>query len=500
MMLLPVPLDLFSKKALAASGTSGKRQHLITMIDFGGWDTTWYYNFVDPAIWNSGRNDGNTGLNAETVAQKRYTTSPRSFAGQPLAPGMQFWTDTDLSRTMIWKAGAKIAEHGFNQFMYGGGTSNYAVSYSSLISAYQAQTRGQSTLHYVKLALGPRDIFTSPGMMTGAAVPTCFNSHASWLSLTGGSNAAVAPSVLQQQMSVESTIALLGKDSQNRVTRASTQGLLGGFSNSFSSAATLNSSHYAGSAEFQAFWLRYYNAIKTEAVNQTASGYGANGDYSGGIVGALAGLVASNPQTSDDLVTLIASQDNVIASAALVSWQGALSAFLIIHDLSAVIDFNPSSGDGHQFIATDYIARFAGFTVFRELTRHLSEIPNPEVSGQTLLDCTLINYMSEFDRTATFYPFKNNFGTSHSESFSLMMAGHHCNRGHIVGNYAKASGQMGPPTPVNPTTGAPDGNGYVLSPFSIHPSIMAMFGAPTPNQQITEFKAIPALIAPAFRS
>ncbi len=494
MYLMPFPVGLFSSTAKAA--TKGKRQHLINIVDIGGWDTFWYYHFFDPALNSKNRLAPPTGW-SDIGAKLRYGTNDgRLFPGstQKIAPGMKFFTDTDLSRLSIWKGASFLAGHGQNNFIFGGGTSPYNASYSSLISAYQADTRGQSTLHYVKLSGSSQDFWVLPGMLTGVAVPTCIPDQLTWGKLT---SAASNPSMLMAD-SVNSAVSALGGLAKSHVTRPASQGVVQGFASGYVSANFLSTSNYASSDAFQQLWLRYFKAMKQEAVDQIASGYGVIGDFKTEIKNALTPLSNFTVSTTADLTT--ATSDFYILSARNTAWLYAMSAFLVINDLSAVVDLHPSGGDNHTGISSDYLARMFGFVGFRELTRHLSTVSNPD--GGTMLDATLLTYTSEFDRTSIFIAETNGgWGTGHGTNFSAIIAGHKTNTGKIVGGV-----RMGDSTSIpvelrgidgavgtDPNTGAVTG-GDPLNPKSLLPTVLQMFGVPVPAQQITECTAIPALI------
>jgi hypothetical protein len=509
-VMLPFPRNIFAQTT--ATATKGVRQHLVNLIDIGGWDSSWYFSFFDPAI-NS--KIENTPVGWTPLGKVRYSTSDGiAFGGGTVAPGMKFWNATDFSRTLLWRGSVNVSGHGQNQFIFGGGVSPYCASHSALVATYQADTRGTSPLHYVKLSNSPTDLFCTWGMLTGVGIPSCLPNQTAWKTLTTPPPTATTP---VSKALIESSIAQLSAAAQARLNRAASISVASSYSNGYSASVSLSNSNYATSDAFLSMWLRYYTAMQTEAANQLASGYGKIGDFQNDFVaqgvtvkgfntlyGPLSKKVISN---TTDLLTLNNSPGDAYISLALtIAWKFAITAFLVINDLSAVVDLNPTSGDNHYDITDDPANRLLGLAGARELTRHLSTVPNPE--GGMLIDKTLITYTSEFDRSAPFASDnRSTWGTSHGTTFTALMMGHRSNGGHILGNaslgdlktgnvdpnFINANG-FGIGLPFDPVTGKSSPGGSVLSPFSFLPTVLAMFGATLPSQQITESGVIPFCI------
>jgi hypothetical protein len=503
LMMLPYPFLRFANAA-----AKGKRQHLINLIDIGGWDTHYTLNYFNPEL-NSQRIEGEKPVGWDNYEKVRYSKNDAFIhpqTGAKMAPGMKFWTRDDFAKVMIARGMNVVYGHNQNQFGYGGGSSPYMACYAAIFAAFQAESRGPSALHYVKIAGGTRD-FTHSGMMTGLAIPSLLPNHGSWKALTTPRTTGIAGTASTAQK-IEDSIAQLGILARNKLNRSASKGVINGYMNGYSASVSLSNSNFAEGAAFKTIWLRYFRALQKEASDQLSSGVGVMGNFKS--MGDMAphdngsGFVEyytplKNYNMSDVSCLTAGDGDSMVVVAREMAWRFALSEFLVVNDLSAAVEFQPTGGDSHHDITYQGAQHILGFAGTRELIRQLGKTPNPD-GGGTMLDCTLINYTSEFDRTGYFCTENgiDAWGTNHGNSFSFFMAGHCTNGGNVFGevkrgdmeNSTEFKGKYGDPIKFNPDTGQLGGAGMQV--YSIFPTILEMLGVPIPPQQITDFKAIKA--------
>lgn len=128
----------------------------------------------------------------------------------------------------------------------------------------------------------------------------------------------------------------------------------------------------------------------------------------------------------------------------------------------------------------------AGFTALGQLVDDLASTPDPSRGG-TLLEHTTILAFSEFGRTALI---NARGGRDHALTSSCMLIGAGVPGNRVVG----ASGDVGmPPRAVNPSTGAPDDAGVMLSPTLVAASIMQAAGYDASSLRTD---GLPCLMAP----
>ncbi len=508
-MMLPFPRGMFAQ---ADTGTTkkGKRQHYINILDIGGWDTQYTLNYYDPSLVNSVSDvpAGWAAFNSIRYGSVGSAGVDKVVhpSGQSLAPGMKFWTANDFSKTAIVRGISAVAGHGQHQFIYGGGTSPYMASVGAIIAAYQADTRGASPLHYVKFSTGTRDWIHS-GMMTGLAIPSLMPNHTSWQTLTTPRSKSATGAALTDATVLENGLGKLGSDALKKLNRDASKGVVNGYMNGYSASVMLSNSNYARSDSFLTIWLRHFNALKQEASDQLASGYGVIGDFKNDISGTgfntEGGFITQYTQlagTTLTTATMTTTQTGLAEVARAMSWNFALAEFLVVNDLSACVDFSASGWDSHTILAGPGVRSTLAMAGVRELIRKLGSTPNPDATG-TLLDCTLISYGSEFERQARFSVDSGFWGTGHGATFSMMLAGHRTNGGKLYGSCTLGEqatgvykGTYGIPIPLDASTGESGPTTNSMSAFSVFPTILDLIGVPIPLQQVTESKSVPILI------
>lgn len=115
---------------------------------------------------------------------------------------------------------------------------------------------------------------------------------------------------------------------------------------------------------------------------------------------------------------------------------------------------------------------FAGFTALGRLVTDLENTPDPSRGG-SLLDHTTVLAFSEFGRTALL---NGRGGRDHSLTSSCLLIGAGIPGNRVVG---RSSDTGMTPSAVNPTTGAPDDAGVLITPTLVVASIMESAGYDT---------------------
>jgi hypothetical protein len=464
---------------------------------------------------------------------------------------------SDWNQTLIWKGIAHAAGHeGNNRMLIHGSVSSYAVSMSGIIAATLAQV-DRRPLHYVLMATDPVKLFTNFAMAEDAAIPVCLDGVSDFASMTSlhakdvtsqEIRAEIAQSV--QKLSVE----VLAK----RAKLASSQTVARAFAASVEGANAIYGSGMAQDPEIlylrKYYFLEGLKAVKrlyegNEDIKRRASivigasgwKYDATFESLLRVLPSYAGLPDYREFRADPnryLASLRDIEENpsfvskgehfygnstAIAHSA-IGWLDrlrtqagyyAFADFLIRRNLSAVVDVPawPGMVDAHGGSAGDYLSELLShhltFAQFFAFQRSLQSVSLPE--GGTLLDATLMVCHTEFDRKihheAKQSPGEADgpIGTDHGGTASVLMAGYGVQGGRIVGGVHEGlhsgsptapflNGVFSGPLPIDPASGLPSPSGQVPNILSLAPSMVAAFGATLPAQQVTDFKAIPALL------
>jgi len=137
------------------------------------------------------------GLGVSEFFHGRYTerTARSAMVAHPTAAG--HWYGLGLTHSMgsrlslfsqntcIWKGLSSGGQHNIpNKNIIHGSESQYAISYSGLISEALAQRHGKLKLHYVQLCAAPSDFGSNWAMAKGDQIPINIGDHASFKQLT----------------------------------------------------------------------------------------------------------------------------------------------------------------------------------------------------------------------------------------------------------------------------------------------------------------------------
>src|SRR5262249_51961209 len=136
------------------------------------------------------------------------------------------------------------------------------------------------------------------------------------------------------------------------------------------------------------------------------------------------------------------------------------------------------------------------------------QVPLPQ--GGSLFDATLMIMHTELDRMPYIEPAPGGSysgpGTNHGFSASAILAGYGIRGGTVIGDvhpgpflqgFGDPKAQYMQPLPIDPSTGLPkplDQGGRVQTVKAIFPTVLGIFGAQVPMEQLTEFSAVQAVI------
>jgi hypothetical protein len=201
------------------------------------------------------------------------------------------------------------------------------------------------------------------------------------------------------------------------------------------------------------------------------------------------------------------------------AYRFALAEFLIVNNLSAVVDVPTMFQDGHSSNylneidwkpSPDVISVLTAYACMTKLIASLKSYPLPGSPGKSLLDATTLIMFSEFDRTPAYSYLQSYYsnipGTGHWITSSAVLAGAGVNGGKVVGRiaggpgegrYANVSGGttgLGDGYKIDFKTGLPDTNGQTAYIENIFPTMMAIFGLSVPERQKTADGAIAAIM------
>lgn len=465
------------------------------------------------------------------------------FVGSPFK---KIFVNNGMSDVLIWKGIEQAGQHDLgNDVLNQGMSSVYAKSYSSVVAGWIASQDYTRPLHYVSNSETPTALHSNFVMAKGFESPICIADLATFQRVT----ALPTQLVSAEENRLMGTIQKLSNESLQSALKLNTsKEALSEYYLSLQNSNATGRSHWADSIEFKAVQVRYlYTMLKALAevvkpINDTLKMWnyvGESNNWSANVLTALDKIKITNDRLNaaglsrfrlrqvkdaSELASLEASIKNVLISESAsigsamqfpagsliptlvgpqiggIAFNFALADFLVRSDISAVVDIPHfmSDAQSHHNWFTPFTQNVAAFGAYHELITSLKEVPL--TSGSSLLDQTLIVMHTEVDRTLA-----HNIGepgTDHGESASVLLAGHRVNGGRVVGdiswgpledtNFKGVS--LGAPLPINLDTGIPAPDGTPVSTKSLFPTVLSIFGAPVPTQQITEAKSIPAII------
>ncbi|MBC7384900.1 MAG: DUF1501 domain-containing protein [Cryobacterium sp.] len=466
-----------------------RRRHLINIVIWGGWDSSWYHNpiavsdlqdlsqYLDSVVISNSQ-IGFEGANFGKAFKMTYRHSDSEGSMHPFSANRQFmgmgmasvFSQNDLSRIAIWKGLRQEGQHGIgNLAMQMGANSSYAVSYTGLVADSIAANDYVRPLHYMALANAPGDLFLNSAMNSGFQVPICVPDPTQMSRLTqadpndiqdAGRRAAILSSIEK----------LSGVAYSGAFRRKSSRGIAEAYSRSFSSALTITGSNLSTDPEYLYCVKRVWMTMTSVSAalfgradlrtRQSAVGVDFYSELNNlaSSVSPLPSLsnyrllkrqVATNPsdstlagQLAAERTTLVASLQNIPSSNLSNSILGLATnfgqaAFLVREDHSAVVDLSAwAGGDPHSAYLNGLLQMTWSMAGYREIMRLLSE--KATGGGASLLDSTLLVMHTELDREQWHQPGDPfgrvvHAGTNHADSTSLLMAGMGVRGGQIIG-------------------------------------------------------------------
>jgi hypothetical protein len=477
------------------ASAANRRRHLIALCDGGGWDSLWYHNFctspeaVGERIFGYNTRYGETDLG-------QFPDSLRT----PLGPLMRPWTTGELSDLLIWRGMIKEGCHSVSNRNLHAGNSTLGLSgYSPLVARATALEDYVRNFHYVQIANTAKDLNMYPGPLQGPALASMISDQAGWAKTTSGSGTTADTA---RQALVDKAVGDLGNLAFSPLLALnSNKAMIAEFLRSYSSASSSSGSNHGTSLEFRQTWKRYFLAILD------GFRYLASNEPSKKFVVAAGSNSMLNGLGSIQITTSLATPDDVVnptpANLALTpfrrardyAWRFALAEYLVVKDLSAVVDFQPSNGDYHFTFVDDFINRSVGYFGMRELIRGLKAVPM--ANGKTLLDHTTIVFTSDFDRDPKFA----GGGTNHGNTCSAIFAGMGVANGKVLGGQKRGynspagpfNGNLGRPCKVD-ADGLPSTGGSFIHAKSVFPTVLSIFDVPIPAAQQNEWKAFAPVI------
>jgi hypothetical protein len=182
----------------------------------------------------------------------------------------------------------------------------------------------------------------------------------------------------------------------------------------------------------------------------------------------------------------------------------AIAEFLVKNDLSAVVDIPTRGADYHFTNHFDLFDAFFTWTCHKSLMRALAATPIADGCSESLLDRTLVVHSTEFDRSMARgleSPAGGlTIGANHGTTATFVLGGYRVNGGNMFGHRMTTPGgtlggitgselYFNGPLPLDPQTGQPSSSGVMYSQRALAPTVLSLFGATIPSQQVTEQRA-----------
>ena len=521
------------QKAAASVGAIGSgRRYLVNFMVWGGIDTCWYFDNVPfryisdiSRVYIPGMSPDNGAITMD-LGQSFRTPTGNIFANfkqkdasvkwdqrhpddhlrahptaphRYLGPGLSGFSNADLS-SIAFVSGIQQGGGGHflgNRYIQTGTSGKTTPCFSAVIAQHLA-TQYVRPLHYVQIANNPDELFNQPGALIGPAMPIQIPNMATWQQITSFSASDLDAS--RRAMLTATLDKLANQIGQGRLRKSTSRSLYSSFFNSYSSAATISQGGAASSAQFTGM-LAHYRQFLHGAGSSTA-----------GILGSSENHVFRT-WFSDRLLPSGGLQGHLYNELDRLAFQLAMAEYLIVNDLSAVIDLPTIGLDFHNDSAGE-AGRVLGIMMgFRELMRRLKaqQIPG---SGQSLFDCTTFALHTEFTRSPYLYHEASDFaiaGSGHWEGWtSMMLAGAGVSGNKMVGGYMTSPTAIDSPyrgqarevftgLPVNPATGVPDfgANGRMMTTEQIFPTLLSIFGCSHLNPLTSTVSPIASVLGPA---
>jgi hypothetical protein len=436
-----------------------------------------------------------------------------------------------LDKVCIWKGIASGGAHTIpNKSMIHGSQSQYAISYSGLIAQALAAKYGKLQLNYVQLTETPAKYGANWAMSQGEQVPINVPDHDALVTLTQRSPQDFQNAGLYDQLN-GSVQALGGQIGVNQLGLSRSKSIYNNFMSFFRGALAI-SSLGANIAPLLEIWREYaedgrikmadmHGRAFIEKISPEVSlpfldqayNYHCYTPLTPGLTldnasSPMAGPVSDSNYAADQakinsfkaaLTTPFAATSASLnlpevagdrfapaqlrATIAQYAWKFALTEFLVTRGYSSVVDIAIGMPDAHGDNSVELRQSMLIYTMWAKLLRRL------QLAGY--LDRTLVTVFSEFDRTAGMLSevSKDNRGTGHASTSSVLLAGYGIKQGTVVGD--RAYGLSDGPTPI----AYQPGRNQIVDYQYYFPTIMKIFGVTIPPQQISEGEFVSAVMS-----
>lgn len=400
-----------------------------------------------------------------------------------LGPGMKLFSNDNLRQMAIVNGLDVPGGHiDGNYILNGGALSPYSACYSSLIAAKLGAER-LLALPYVQAA-SSGGLFTRFGTSPEPlGIPVCIPNRAAWLALTTPS-----PSELpnDRRIYVKNAIEAIGGSlAATPSIMSQTKRVIYGFLDSFKNSEIISTSRWAVSADFTTIFNKY----------QAAPGP------------ALALLLSSHPMLNDRMQPsqFIKNRAGWDGTVTRIAYGFALAEFLILNDLSAVVDIPGIGGDWHNYNYEQFTLQTITFSMLKVLMDSLSS-KLVGTTGKNFLDLTTIVMHTEFTRDPALTAVIPNLpkGSDHGRTATVLLAGAGIKGGKIYGGDKRGpDGKWGnftdfqfrEPLPIDPANGRPHLSGKMIGQHSLFPTMLYLFGIEIPPEQKTEWDPMRFLLS-----
>ena len=476
-----------------AYANSIPRQHLINIVRRGGWDSLWFHNAVPLSeiqdivetshLLVSSQNFVNSTGNILAPYADVYKTAAKGSWTQrfpdsnifyhpdgqtTLGPGLNFMNASDLQEMCIWRGVTSEGGHDLgNQILQMGSLGGNYPSFSAGVATYASKSGVNRKLHYVQISNNSVELSTQCGEFSEFVQPINLPSLASWQNITSSSTTYLTNAKRRQL--VDQAVESLSKVvSDNSTTNTSTQNVFSSFLNSFVGGNSITGSNFAASAEFLAIVDAYKTEIRSIVNNH----------------------VFKTSWFSNSGATDILAANGYVDQLA---FRFALAEFLVIKDLSTVVDISvPGEGDFHNNANRDALFHLGLYAAYTTLVRRLKK--TELTPGMSALEYTTVVMHSEFERhpvishldeASKLTPGADHWGVA----TSIWLAGKGVNRGKVIGDFKRgtSSSKFGSSSynafkpyyalPVDKTSGQVSLSGILPHIKNLNPTILSMFGA-----------------------
>ena len=497
-------LSALNFKDTAKAANQHSRRHLINIHNWGGTDTAWSFspflesdaNLIksgDPVKMFYGYYKGKPGQKFNPEATGNAVRFPDEDAyvwdGKVLGPLVPLiFKENELEKMFIWRGVKQEGGHGGgNGILQNGHRSPYAIGFSQLIAHQTALSPGYPRyLHYVQACSKTGDVYVQNIMYKGAYKSINIQDSNIWKSLTKKHKDDIFLNLNFRSL-IENFMQDISIQANSKFKIPESKSNTNGFYQSFLSTQEMLSQNYAQNPEwgFDALFQYYKERITEDYINcsqylpiqMTLASERNLGKY----------IKVGEPTSESNAKKAMGSYLDFVA------FRFALAEFLVVNDLSAVVDIQLAGTDHHRNNSRDIHKHIINMSALNTLMKNLNNVTH---QGASLMDKTLITVGTEFDRSIARgleNPMGPDVGAGHGPTNSFLLAGLGVNGGKVCGHRMNAkTGDLshienvsfGRAVPLDLKTGQPSNEGHVFSNYSLMPTIAAIFDISIPMQQV----------------